>query len=70
MQTETEERNEGGTPPPTDETITATEAGRVFGDLLNRVGYGGKRIIITKHGRAIAALVAIADMPEATPAAA
>ena len=37
--------------------VPADEARRVLGDLLNRAGYGGERIEITRFGRVIAVLV-------------
>lgn len=49
---ETEEANE----------VTANEAKRSFGQLIARAGFGGERITITRHGKAIAALVSARDL--------
>jgi prevent-host-death family protein len=37
--------------------IPVTEARAEFADLINRVGYGGERVIITRHGKPLVALV-------------
>lgn len=39
--------------------ISATEASRAFGDMLNRLRYTGEEFVITLRGRAVAALVAV-----------
>lgn len=44
---------------PVGESVPATEASRNLGDLLNRVTYGGERIVITRHGRPVAELTPI-----------
>lgn len=43
-------------------TLEATKAKDTFGDTLNRVAYGKERIILTRHGRPIAALVPLDDL--------
>jgi prevent-host-death family protein len=43
-------------------TVTASEARDSFADLVNRVEYGGERIVVTRHGRPIAALISAADL--------
>lgn len=44
------------------ETIAADLARAKLGDLLDRVGFGGERIVITRHDKRLAALVSIADL--------
>lgn len=39
-----------------------TEARADFAELVNRVGYGGERIAVTRHGRRLAALVSADDL--------
>lgn len=39
--------------------IGVTEAREQLGDLVNRAAYGDERIVLTRHGRAVAALVPI-----------
>ena len=31
-------------------------------DLVNRVAYGGERVVFSRHGKAIVALVSVADL--------
>lgn len=45
-----------------DQEIPVTQARAAFADLVNRVGYGGERIVVTRHGRPLAALVSAADL--------
>lgn len=42
--------------------VPADEARAALGDLLDRAGWKGERIAITRHGKRIAALVSIADL--------
>ena len=42
--------------------ISAKDAKGQLGALLSRVGFGKERIIITRHGKRIAALVSAADL--------
>ena len=42
--------------------VPVTQARAEFADLVNRVVYGGERIVVTRHGRAIVALVLAADL--------
>lgn len=41
------------------EQMTAEDARRQFADLLNRVGFQGESILITRHGKPIAKLVPV-----------
>lgn len=41
------------------EQMTAEDARRSFADLLNRVGFKGEQILITRHGKPIAKLVPV-----------
>ena len=38
------------------ETISIAEAKKTFSDLLGKVAYGGKKIVITKRGKPMALL--------------
>jgi len=42
--------------------VPVTQARAEFADLVNRVVYGGERIVVTRHGKAICALVSAADL--------
>lgn len=42
--------------------ITAADARKQWADLLNRVAYGGERVIVTRHGKQLAALVPVEDL--------
>jgi prevent-host-death family protein len=54
--------------------IPVTQARAELSDLVNRVVYGGERIVLTRHGKAVAAIVSAADrerlgaVPESGPA--
>ena len=37
--------------------IPVTEARAQFAELVNRVGYGGEEIVLTRHGKPLVALV-------------
>ena len=42
--------------------IPVTQARAQFADLVNRVVYAGERVVLTRHGKPIAALVSAADL--------
>jgi len=42
--------------------VPADIARATLGDLLDRAGFSGERIIITRHDKRLAALVSIADL--------
>ncbi|GIH28399.1 antitoxin [Acrocarpospora phusangensis] len=44
------------------EEIPVTQARAVFAELVNRVVYGGERIVMTRHGKPLVALVSAADL--------
>lgn len=44
--------------------IPVTEARAKFSDLINRVGYGGERVVLTRHGKPLVALLPAADLNE------
>lgn len=44
--------------------IGVTEARDQLGELVNRAAYGEERIVLTRHGRAVAALVPIAVLQD------
>lgn len=41
--------------------LTASAMRDALGDTLNRVAYRGERIVLERHGKAVAALVSVAD---------
>jgi prevent-host-death family protein len=43
-------------------TLETTKAKDAFGDTLNRAAYGKERIILTRRGKPIAALVPLDDL--------
>tara|TARA_R100001143_G_C3361083_1_gene135881 strand:- start:4406 stop:4726 length:321 start_codon:yes stop_codon:yes gene_type:complete len=43
-------------------TINSANARKNFSDLLNESGFGGHRIVVTRKGKAVAALVPIEDL--------
>lgn len=47
-----------------------TQARADLAELVSRVGYSGERILLTRHGKALAALVPVSDLEklERTPA--
>jgi prevent-host-death family protein len=42
--------------------VGAEDARREFGELLNRVGFGGERVMVTRHGKPVAGIVSVEDM--------
>jgi prevent-host-death family protein len=42
--------------------VPVTQARAEFADLVNRVVYGGERVVVTRHGKPIVALVPAADL--------
>lgn len=42
--------------------VTVADARSGLAELLNRVAYGKERLVITRHGREVAALVPIEDL--------
>ena len=42
--------------------LTASAVRDSLGDTLNRVAYRGERIVLERHGKAVAALVSIDDL--------
>lgn len=42
--------------------IPVTQARAEFADLVNRVVYGGERVVLTRHGKPIVALIPAADL--------
>lgn len=43
-------------------TINSAGARKAFSDLLNESGFGGKRIVVTRKGKPVAAMVSIKDL--------
>ncbi|MFD7920852.1 type II toxin-antitoxin system Phd/YefM family antitoxin [Streptomyces sp. NPDC059740] len=42
--------------------IPVTQARAELADLINRVVYGGERVVVTRHGKPLVALVTAADL--------
>ncbi|MEY9939602.1 type II toxin-antitoxin system Phd/YefM family antitoxin [Streptacidiphilus sp. MAP5-3] len=42
--------------------IPVTQARAAFAELVNRVGYGSERAVMTRHGKPLVALVSAADL--------
>jgi prevent-host-death family protein len=42
--------------------IPVTQARAELAELVNRVGYGGERLVLTRHGKPLAALVPASDL--------
>jgi prevent-host-death family protein len=47
---------------PTPAAVSVAEARSGLADLLNRVAYGKERLVVTRHGRQLAAIVPIEDL--------
>jgi prevent-host-death family protein len=47
-----------------DDTMTAAEARDNFSDLLNRVAFGQERILVTRHGKGLDALISLDDLEQ------
>jgi prevent-host-death family protein len=45
-----------------DHEVPVTQARAEFAELINRAAYGGERIVVTRHGKPIAAFVSAADL--------
>ncbi|MBB1252967.1 type II toxin-antitoxin system Phd/YefM family antitoxin [Streptomyces alkaliterrae] len=50
--------------------IPVTQARAELADLINRVVYGGERVVVTRHGKPLVALVSAADLDALESAAA
>jgi prevent-host-death family protein len=44
------------------EAMNVDEARRNFSELINRVAYGGSRVVVERRGRPLAALISIEDL--------
>ncbi|GLY81466.1 type II toxin-antitoxin system Phd/YefM family antitoxin [Actinoallomurus iriomotensis] len=42
--------------------VPVTQARAELAELVSRVGYSGERILLTRHGKALAALVPVDDL--------
>lgn len=42
--------------------LAVTEARDNFADLLNKVAYGGDRVLVERHGKPLAAIVSAEDL--------
>ncbi|WP_106213478.1 type II toxin-antitoxin system Phd/YefM family antitoxin [Kineococcus rhizosphaerae] len=43
------------------EKVPVTEARAALSDLVSRVSYAGDRILLTRHGKPVAALISMAE---------
>jgi len=43
-------------------TMTTVEAREHFSDMLNRTAYGKERIVVTRRGRELAAILPVEDL--------
>ncbi len=41
--------------------VTAADARKNIAELVNRAAYGGERFVVTRHGKALAAIVPLDD---------
>ncbi len=44
------------------EQLTASEARKDFAEILNKVAYGGERIVLHRRGKRIAAIIPVAEL--------
>lgn len=44
------------------EAMNVVEARRNFSELINRVAYGGRRVVVERRGRPLAALISVEDL--------
>ena len=42
--------------------VSVSEAREAFADLVNRAAYGGERVLVSRRGKPVAAIVPIADV--------
>lgn len=42
--------------------LSISEARETFAEIVNRVAYQGERVVLHRHGKAVAALVSAADL--------
>lgn len=47
-----------------DDTMTAAETRDNFADVLNRVSFGQERILVTRHGKELAAVISVDDLEQ------
>lgn len=43
-------------------SVSVADARKNFADLLNRASYGQERTVVTRHGRAVGAIVPVEDV--------
>ncbi|MEP0914571.1 type II toxin-antitoxin system Phd/YefM family antitoxin [Leptolyngbya sp. GB1-A1] len=48
-------------------SISTVEARNQFADLINRVAYGKERVILTRRGKALVAVVPLDDLRSSDP---
>ena len=47
-----------------DDTLTAAEARDNFAELLNRVSFRQERILVTRHGKGLVAVISVDDLEQ------
>ena len=47
-----------------DDAYTLTNARSRFGELVNRARFGRERVILTEHGKAVAAIISVEELAE------
>ena len=47
-----------------DATYTAAEVRENLSEVINRAAYGQERIVVTRHGKALVAIMPVADLEE------
>lgn len=51
-----------------DDAYTLTNARSPFGELVNRAWFGRERVILTEHGKAVAAIISMEELAESQAA--
>ncbi len=49
-------------PSPGEGALTVAEVRQEFAEVLNRVAYGKSRLVVTRHGKRVAAVIPIEDL--------
>ena len=47
--------------------MTTVEARENFSDLINKAAYGNERVILTRRGKALAAVIPLTDLDSIKP---
>ena len=46
------------------QTVSTVEARENFAELINQSAYGGERIVLTRRGKPLAALIPLSDLTD------